>query len=239
MQYNGAAAGGESDEYWKAKLEQARFDNESLRAVIHSLTNRTAPDASPAAVYRPSSASPSPSPFPHHRAAAYQSPMRARVSQPDFRSMSTPVKAAWSPATGQLTTAERFMDKLRRFEEEDEEEEPDARVRVSQGHGTLLGRRVAAGLERGLERRVSVGSVMSGGSEENGGPVDYVALREEFDAQLRRLHERKASLTSELQRIPMASATSRRKKDVLDDELDQVEKAIGATRMGMRKAGLL
>ncbi|KAJ3229861.1 hypothetical protein HDU81_004947 [Chytriomyces hyalinus] len=318
LQYEGHAST-ERDDYYRSKLEQARFDNESLRAVITSLTTQaSANDFRPAS----SASSNSNSPLPFRAAATattsapldVESPFRRKQSMPNLRggvppngvqfnsTFTPPVKKhAWSSssssafsspsrsatrfangvaggfrATPNQSDRERFMDKLRRYEEEEDDDVSELHAQISllengskqqQQHqhtlqerrsvksfdgsqvGALLGSAnnrddVGRGRNPGGEngsmnggfRRMSTGS----DSVEGASSVDYIALREEFDAQLKVLMERKASLTSELQRIPTSSGASRRRrKEQLDDELDSVEKAIGACRMKMRNANLL
>ncbi|KAJ3231670.1 hypothetical protein HDU78_007584 [Chytriomyces hyalinus] len=326
LQYEGHAST-ERDDYYRSKLEQARFDNESLRAVITSLTTQASGND-----FRPASSasSNSNSPLPFRAAVTssapldVESPFRRKQSMPNLRggvppngvqfnsTFTPPVKKhAWSSsssssfsspsrsatrfangvsggfrATPNQSDRERFMDKLRRYEEEEEDDDenvselhaqisllengtsskqhPQQQHQQQQQHalqerrsvksfdgsqvGALLGsgnrddggrgRNPAGenGTMNGGFRRMSTGS----DSIEGANSVDYIALREEFDAQLKVLMERKASLTSELQRIPTSSGASRRRrKEQLDDELDSVEKAIGACRMKMRNANLL
>ncbi|KAJ3296090.1 hypothetical protein HDU79_007516 [Rhizoclosmatium sp. JEL0117] len=277
LQYEGNASS-EKDDYYKAKLDQLRYDNESLRAVIASLTNQQLDSSSTTS---PPRTNPSP---------------RYRQSVPDFRSNtsnpfpstssqsttreSTPVKQAWTPQAqhqrpppasfprnSSITTGDRnkFLDKLKRYEEEDAEEEdiPDSRsfnsnfFRRSVGStegiarrnpitGDVSGQRGFGSAAGGLAahgsggRRVSVGSVGSSESYAEEPSVDYFALKTELDGQLRTLTDRKAALSSELQKIPtINSGSSRRRKEQLDDELDKVEKAIGGVRMKMRSMNLL
>ncbi|KAI9328694.1 hypothetical protein BDR26DRAFT_1012132, partial [Obelidium mucronatum] len=75
LQYEGNASS-EKDDYYKAKLDQARFDNESLRAVIATLTNQQTQDS-----FRHSSGHEKASPT---DPASRISP-RHRQSMPNFR----------------------------------------------------------------------------------------------------------------------------------------------------------
>ncbi|KAJ3027903.1 UNVERIFIED_CONTAM: hypothetical protein HDU68_002869 [Siphonaria sp. JEL0065] len=334
LQYEGTTAS-EKDDYYKAKLDQARFDNESLRAVIASLTNQQPQDAFRSSISsgggtgesRNNNQSGSSS-TPTDASPPYSKPQiispRYRQSMPDFRSTSnnifpssvvttattssripmrsaetTPIKQhqrlphqyqpqqqqhAWTPQSQHLqqqqqqqkspsinslratpTTGdrERFLDKLRRYEEEDNEDDEEDKgsigdtrsinsnfFRMSVGES---GARRSDGRDGGLVssgggRRVSSSGVFgtdraalasSGRDNSSGSSVDYVAIKAELDVQLRTLTDKKAVLISELQRIPAMSGSSRRRKEQLDDELDGVERAIGGVKMKMRNMNLL
>ncbi|KAJ3177052.1 hypothetical protein HK101_010324 [Irineochytrium annulatum] len=70
---------------------------------------------------------------------------------------------------------------------------------------------------------------------------DYLKVREELDARLRDLNAEKGRLNSELQRIPTASGGvgRRRRREELEERLDEVEKGIGAVKMKMRGMQML
>ncbi|KAJ3064715.1 hypothetical protein HDU98_011899, partial [Podochytrium sp. JEL0797] len=148
---------------------------------------------------------------------------------------------------------DRFLDKLRRYEEESEEEEEGGDSEMISS-ARMFGRSVGSsgmrppdvGPPRSMRNWNEGASPMGGQWREEGGraggvPVmavaresgmreeggEYGVVKGEMDERLKGLMERKAALTSELQKIPINSGSSRRRKEQLDDELDVVEKSIG------------
>ncbi|KAJ3212219.1 hypothetical protein HDU82_003190 [Entophlyctis luteolus] len=251
LQYEGNNTS-DKDDYYKAKLEQARYDNESLRvifskefhklsyahqSVIASLTNQT--DG-----LRTTST----------KSKTFSPPAIKKLGSPSYRSVqgiSRPGSSA-SRATPTPIERERFLEKLKRYETEDNSP-VHLPSRFSLGDSdqvsTVADRKANddssfANLgadSHAIRRSTSLVSDAFSNleSETERIPVDFMALRSELDGQLRSLTSKKAALMSELQRIPASSGSSRRRKEQLDDELDEIEKAIGGVKMKMRSFNLL
>ncbi|KAJ3207119.1 hypothetical protein HDU67_007674 [Dinochytrium kinnereticum] len=86
----------------------------------------------------------------------------------------------------------------------------------------------------------SIAVLLSGGAEDKS-VIEFTNLRGELEKQLRSLNEQKMTLTSELQRIPTSGSGSgrHRKKEEIDDKLDDVERLIGGVKMKMRSLHML
>ncbi|KAJ3120067.1 hypothetical protein HK100_012953 [Physocladia obscura] len=271
MQYENNTSTNEKEDYYKAKLDQARFDNESLRAVIASLTTQSNEN------YRSTS---SQSEFSTHNRRS-DSPAESYRKQPavDYRSLprsaelSSPLKQQLWTGRGTANTShtmprstnlrdsvtptdrdrEKLLNKLRKYEAEDEDDNPSPESQLIsppflrrtggiQGGNTVWQRR-DPNMSPTTEMNEFSGGRKGNDRNEVGlsekGQVDFLAMRSELDSQLRMYTDKKSILMSELQRIPASSASFRRRKEQLEDELDAVEKAIGATKMKMRSFNLL
>ncbi|KAI9095260.1 hypothetical protein DFS34DRAFT_651586 [Phlyctochytrium arcticum] len=83
----------------------------------------------------------------------------------------------------------------------------------------------------------SIGGLLS----HEDGPIDYINLRQELSDELKRLMDTKAQLSAEMSRIPSTGGLGRgrRRKEELDNSLDEVEKSISSVKRKMRTAGVL
>ncbi|KAJ3328980.1 hypothetical protein HDU76_008888 [Blyttiomyces sp. JEL0837] len=291
-QYEGSSAA-ESSDYFRDKLEQVLYDNQSLRSFAGELSRQN--DALHAEL---------------QRIRAGGGAVSATDSRLDDSSVS-PRSPAFSNrrSSGQTGTGEEVLDrrspgaeyalrgrresfteKMKRYEEDDfspvmtglnsvpagyqsvnerymQPSPSSARYlpmdsmsklqqmtgglnistsENSQG-GDILGRSASenGGRQRGSWQSDSRPTTAGGGGGGGGGngdaPIDYLSLQTDMDRQLRLLNDRKAALMSELQRIPLSGrgASSRKRKDEIDNQLDQVEKEIGAIKMKMRTFNML
>ncbi|TPX35024.1 hypothetical protein SmJEL517_g02445 [Synchytrium microbalum] len=74
---------------------------------------------------------------------------------------------------------------------------------------------------------------------ENLGEMDFIQVRDQLDAELRKLNTHKASLEYEASRLKSGPGSARKRREDLDDQLENVQRDISSVRMKMRTLKIL
>ncbi|KAJ3298182.1 hypothetical protein HK104_011032 [Borealophlyctis nickersoniae] len=274
-QYEAASAAPDNDStFYKDRLEQALFDNESLRALIEEMKREN--DSLKSGASSPQTHSqPHPRTLTTRASASNLSPqheshvLHNRRSVPSLggRPWTSPESSgpqftlgrqqAWGPDNNERAA---FQERMRRYEEEtgsvsntsnDRGSDVSSGVgprsqwnssNASPGSSGSYSRRDAGTLRRGMGMVGAVGS--DGSKSANGREMlsgeEYMELRAKLNAELSRLQDEKAKLTSEMSRIPTSGGLGRvrRRREELEARLDDVDGKLGAVRMRMKEMGM-